>query len=95
MTEYHNSTKIPDARVTRINHALAKVFIACSISFQIVKHPFFINFVKELNVAYELLTQEYLSNQLLECELAMVNSNVNSVIENGNNLTLGLLKINV
>ena len=62
------------------------------MSFRIVKHPFFINFVKELNASYELPTREYLSNQLLERELAMVNSNVNSVIKNGNNLTLGLLK---
>ena len=95
MTEYHDSMKIPDTRVTRINRALAKVFVACGMSFRIVKHPFFINFVKELNAAYELPTREYLSNQLLERELTMVNSNVNSVIENGNNLTLGLLKINV
>ena len=77
MTEYHDSTKIPDARVTRINRALAKVFVACGMSFRIVEHPFFINFVKELNVTYELPIREYLSNQLLECELAMVNSNVN------------------
>lgn len=90
MTDYHDSTKIPNARVTRINRALAKFFVACGISFRIVEHPFFINFVKELNSAYELPTREYLSNQLLERELAMVNSNVMAVIENGENLTLGL-----
>lgn len=92
MNHYHDSTNIPNARVTRINRALAKFFVACGISFRIVEHPFFINFVKELNSAYELPTREYLSDQLLERELALVNSNVNAVIENGNNLTLGLLK---
>ncbi|GBC35647.2 ribonuclease H-like domain-containing protein [Rhizophagus irregularis DAOM 181602=DAOM 197198] len=56
MTDYHDSTKIPDARITRINCALAKFFVAC--------------------------------DQLLERELAMVNSTVASVIENGTNLTL-------
>jgi len=91
MTDYHDSTKIPDARVTRINHALAKFFVACSISFRIVEHPFFVNFVKELNSAYELPTREFLSDQLLERELALVNSTVTTVIENGANLTLGLL----
>ncbi|GBC53987.2 zinc finger BED domain-containing protein 1-like [Rhizophagus irregularis DAOM 181602=DAOM 197198] len=29
MTDYHDSTKIPDARITRINRALAKFFVAC------------------------------------------------------------------
>jgi hypothetical protein len=91
MTDYHDSTKIPDARVTRINRALAKFFVACSISFRIVEHPFFVNFVKELNSAYELPTREFLSDQLLERELALINSTVMTVIENGANLTLGLL----
>ncbi|EXX62414.1 hypothetical protein RirG_161960 [Rhizophagus irregularis DAOM 197198w] len=92
MTDYHDSTKIPDARVTRINCALAKFFVACSISFWIVEHPFFVNFVKELNSAYELPTREFLSDQLLERELALVNSTVATVIENGANLTLGFFR---
>lgn len=91
MTSYHDSTKIPDARITRINRALTKLFVACGISFWVVEHPFFINFVKELNAGYDPPTREYLSDHLLEHELAMVNSSVNSIIENENNLTLGLL----
>src|SRR5215470_1128764 len=93
MTNYHDSTKISNARITRINRALAKFFVACGISFRIVEHPFFVNFVKELNSAYELPTREYLSDQLLERELSLVNSNVTAIIEKGNNLTLGLLNI--
>lgn len=89
MTDYHDSTKITSARVTRINRALAKFFVACGISFRIVEHPFFVNFVKELNSAYELPTREFLSDQLLERELATVNKTVTSIIENGKNLTLG------
>jgi hypothetical protein len=95
MTDYHDSKKIPNGKVTRINRALAKFFVACGISFRVVEHPFFINFVKELNSAYELPTREFLSDQLLERELAMVNSNVTTVIENGTNLTLGNLGFNI
>src|SRR4051812_19091290 len=91
MMDYHDSTKISDARVMRINRALTKFFVTCGISFWIVKHPFFVNFVKELNSAYELSTREFLSDQLLERELALVNLNITTVIENGANLTLGLL----
>src|SRR4051812_801251 len=91
MTDYHDSTKILNARVTRINRTMTKFFVACGISFQIVEHPSFVNFVKELNSAYELLTREFLSDQLFERELALVNSTVMTVIENGANLTLSLL----
>ena len=95
MKNFLDSTKIPDSRITRINRALAKFFIACGISFRVVEHPFFINFVKELNAGYDLPTREYLSDHLLERELATVNSNANNVIENENNLTLGLLILNM
>ncbi|HEY9399093.1 MAG TPA: DUF domain-containing protein [Nitrososphaeraceae archaeon] len=85
---YHDSTEIPDSRITRINRALVKFFIACRMSFRIVEHPFFINFVKELNARYDPPSRECLAGQLLERELALVNSKVNSEIEQENSLTL-------
>jgi len=85
---YHDSTEIPDSRITRINRALVKFFIACRMSFRIVEHPFFINFVKELNAGYDSLSRECLAGQLLERELSLVNSKVNSEIEQENSLTL-------
>jgi hypothetical protein len=85
---YHDSTELPDSRITRINRALVKFFIACGVSFRIVEHPFFINFVKELNAGYDPPSREGLAGQLLERELALVNSKVNSEIEKENNLTL-------
>ena len=91
MTDYHDSTNIPNARITRINRVLAKFFVACGISFRVVEHPFFVNFIKELNFAYEPPTREFLSDQLLERELATVNKAVTSIIENRANLTLGLI----
>jgi hypothetical protein len=66
---YHDSTEIPDSRITRINRALVKFFIACGMSFRIVEHPFFINFVKELNAGYDPPSRECLAGQLLEREL--------------------------
>lgn len=89
--EYHDYTELPESRITRINHALVKFFIACRISFRVVEHPFFINFIKELNAGYKLPTRETLSIQLLERELAQVNTRIKSKIEKETNLTLGLL----
>jgi len=70
---------------------LVKFFIACGISFRVVEHPFFINLTKELNAEYDLPTREHLSGQMLERELAQVNSKIKSEIEKETHLTLGLL----
>ena len=87
---YHNSIDLPNSRITRINRALIKFFVACRISFRIVEHPFFINLLKELNGGYDSPTREMLAGQMLERELAQVNNNVKLEIEKETNLTIGL-----
>ena len=88
--DYHDSIDLPESRITRINRALIKFFVACGISFRIVEHPFFINLLKELNGGYDPPSREILAGQMLERELAQVNSNVKSEIEKSTNLTIGL-----
>ncbi|GBC39261.2 ribonuclease H-like domain-containing protein [Rhizophagus irregularis DAOM 181602=DAOM 197198] len=88
MDDYHNSTELNKQRCTRINRALVKFFIACGIVFRVIEHPFFINFIKELNAGYNTPIREVLVNQLLERELAQVNFKVNSELEKETNLTL-------
>ena len=66
---YHDSTDLPDSRITCINRVLIKFFVTCDISFRIVEHLFFINLLKELNGGYDPPTREMLSGQMLECEL--------------------------
>ena len=91
MDNYHGFTELCKNRITQINRALVKFFIACGISFRIVEHPFFINLTKELNTRYDSLMRKHLSDQLLECKLAQVNSKIKSEIEKETHLTLGLL----
>jgi hypothetical protein len=88
--DYHDSTDLPESKITRINRALVKYFVACGISFRIVEHPFFINLLKELNGGYDPPTREILAGQMLERELAHVNNHVKSEIEKETNLTIGL-----
>jgi len=90
---YHDPAKLPESRITRINRALVKFFIACGISFRIVKHPFFVNLMKKLNGGYNPPSRKVLVDQLLERELAQVNSKTNSELEKETNLTLGLLNV--
>ncbi|EXX50865.1 hypothetical protein RirG_266810 [Rhizophagus irregularis DAOM 197198w] len=88
MDDYHDLTELNEQRCKRTNRALVKFFIACGIAFRIVEHPFFINFIKELNAGYNTPTREVLVNQLLERELAQVNFKVNSELEKEMNLML-------
>ncbi len=88
--DYHDSTDLLESKITQINRALVKYFVACGISFRIVEHPFFINLLKELNGGYDPPTREILAGQMLEHELAHVNNHVKSEIEKETNLTIGL-----
>ena len=87
--DFHDSTELPEGRINRINRALTKFFVACGISYRIVEHPFFIDFIKELNAGYNLPTRDYLSNRFLENELCRVNDNIRGDLEKQKNLTLG------
>ena len=89
ITDFHDSSELPESRTNRINRALVKFFVCCGVSFRIVEHPFFIDFLKELNGGYNPPTREYLSSRLLESELCNVNTKMNDDITNQSNLTLG------
>ena len=89
ITDFHDSSELPESRTNRINRALVKFFVSCEVSFRIVEHPFFIDFLKELNGGYNPPTQEYLSSRLLESELCNVNTKMNDDITNQSNLILG------
>ena len=52
ITDFHDSSELSESRTNRINRALVKFFVCCGISFRIVQHPFFIDFLKELNGGY-------------------------------------------
>ena len=56
--------------------------------FQVVESPFFIDLLKELNSAYNLPSQNVLSNRLLESELGYVNSKVSKELDSTDNLTI-------
>lgn len=90
ITDYLDSIKdLPEGRISRINRTLIKAFICCGIAFHIIENPFFVDFLNELNPAYKPPTREYLSNRLMEEELAKVNYKVDEELKNSSNLTLG------
>jgi BED zinc finger len=90
LDEYHDVARsLPQGRVDRIDRALIKFFVCCGVLFRVVESPFFIDLLKELNSAYNLPSQDILSNRLLESELGYVNSKVSKELDSTNNLTIG------
>ena len=57
--------------------------------FWVVESPFFIDLLKELNLAYNLPSRDILSNHLLESELEYVNLKVSKKLNSMNNLIIG------
>jgi len=90
LEDFHDIIEeLPKGKVDRINRALIKLFVCYGISFRIVESPFFVDFVQELNISYDLLSREVLVNRLFESELGFVNSKICKELESSNNLTLG------
>ena len=93
LNDFHDPTEISEGRTNRINRTLIKFFVACGISYRIVEHPFFIDFISELNAGYTLPTRDYLSGRLLETELCRVKMNIDNDLDNQIDLTLGKIII--
>ena len=90
LDEYHNVARsLPQGWVDQIDKALIKFFVYCRVPFQVIESPFFIDLLKELNLAYNLSFQDILSNHLLESKLEYVNSKVSKELDFTNNLTIG------
>ena len=90
LDEYHDIARsLPQGRVDRIDRALIKFFVCCGVPFRVVESPFFIDLLKELNSAYNLPSQDVLSNRLLESKLEYINSKVSKELDSTDKLTIG------
>jgi len=67
---------------------IRRLFVCCGLSWRLVEHPFFIEFVKELRYAYNLPNRKTLSGTLLDNEILRVNTEVFQLLEKEKNLTL-------
>ncbi|GBB98607.1 hypothetical protein RclHR1_03280003 [Rhizophagus clarus] len=88
--DYHDTDKpLSQGRIDRINRALLKFFVCCRISFRVVGSPFFIDFINELNIAYDSSSCKLLANRLFEDKLGDINSKIYKKLQISDNLTLG------
>ena len=89
ITKYSELDIIEQAKQQICDHAVAKFFICCGISFRFVEHPFFIDMIKSLCLGYNPPCANVLSNDFLYAELANVVVDQHLELKESRNLTLG------
>ena len=77
-------------KIEKINQAWVKAFTICRIPWRIIESPFFIEALKETNPSYEPPTRDLFSGHIFEQQLAKVNQKINEILQQQNNLTLGI-----
>jgi hypothetical protein len=91
LDEYHDMDQpLPQGKKDRIDKALTRFFVCCGVPFRIVESPFFIDFLQEVNSAYDPPSRDILTNRLLEEELGYVNNKISKELEVSRDLTLGI-----
>ena len=92
---WDDDTEIPKYRQKIIDRTWLKAFISCGIPFSVIENPFFIDAIKSLRSSYNPPSRNILSGNLLDYEVIKVDSKVNNILKNMDNLTLGMnYKIN-
>src|SRR6266540_1911091 len=73
-----------------INCSIIMAFIMCGLPFSIIENSWFVDALKSLRPNYNLPTREYLVSLLLNNEAVRVNYEIEIVLKNSKNLTLGM-----
>ena len=90
---WDNATEISKSRKKVINQAWVKAFISCGIPFSAIENPYFVDAIKSLRSSYNPPSRESLSGKLLNREVIKINSKVNNILQNEDNLTLDMYEL--
>ena len=89
ISSFYESTTLTRECENSINRSLIKAFVCCNIPFHVIENPYFIDFLKQLRLAYQPPSRKVLSQGLLDIEVANVNQKIDLLLEKAENLTLG------
>lgn len=89
LENYFETQSLPQGKKDVIEISLIKLFVCCGLSWRLVEHPFFIDFVKQLRPSYDPPNRKTLAGSLLDDEILRVNTKVYRLLEKESNLTLG------
>lgn len=88
LEEFFDTLILSQEKKAKIDLALIKLFVCCGLSWRLVEHPFFIEFIKELRSVYNLPNRKTLAGTFLDGEILRVNTKVYRLLEKEKNLTL-------
>lgn len=86
---WDDEIEIPKSSKKRIDQAWVKAFVSCGIPFSAIENPYFVDAIKSLRSIYNPPSRRNLSETLLNYEVIKINSKVNNVLKDADNLTLG------
>ena len=93
LSSFYESTELTNERKNAINQTWLRATVTCNLSYKLIKNPFFIEFLKELCSAYDPPSQKLVSGKLFDEELVQITLKINKLIQQSENLTLGILNI--
>ncbi len=89
LEDFFETQSLSQEKKANIEISLIKLFVCCGLSWRLIEHPFFIDFVKQLRPSYDSPNRKTLSGSLLDDEILRVNTKVYRLLEKESNLTLG------
>src|SRR5205823_11389666 len=89
LEEFFETRVLSQGKKAKIETSLIKLFVCCGLSWCLVEHPFFVEFVKQLHSSYEAPNRKTLAGTLLDDEILRVHTKIYRILEKQNNLTLG------
>jgi len=89
LEDFFETQSLSQEKKANIEISLIKLFVCCGLSWRLIEHPFFIDFVKQLRPSYDPPNRKTLSGSLLDDEILRVNTKVYRLLEKESNLTLG------
>lgn len=89
LEEFFETRVLSQERKANIETSLIKLFVCCGLSWRLIEHPFFVEFVKQLNSSYDPPNRKTLASTLLDNEILRVHTKIYRIFEKQNNLTLG------
>ncbi|CAG8703135.1 21928_t:CDS:2, partial [Gigaspora margarita] len=88
INNYFESLALNNEQKTNFDTGLIKLFVCGGLSWRLVEHPFFIEFVQQLRPAYSPPLRKALASTLLDNEFLRVHTKIYHMLEKEKNLTL-------
>lgn len=89
LNNFVENLELSKERKEAIDTSLIRAFVCCGLSWRLIEHPFFIEFLRQLRLNYNPPDRKTLVESFLTQEIVRVSVKLYRLLDNENNLTLG------